>query len=288
MRTIDLLSEPWAITEDARLSVVAAIRKRFQDESIQLGAQEKPPLAAYLDQRVNMTGDAIGRIDVVGALSYRSWWAGLPIKAVRAGIDSLVGRGAKALVLNIDSPGGQVTGTAELATHIAGLPLPTVALVDGLAASAAYCLACACDEVVAIPSGVAGSVGVVAMHIDASKFFADWGLAITLVTAGEGKAAYSDTGPLSEAAHARLQATVDEAYATFVGFVAKRRNKREATIREKWGAHTYSAAKAVELGMVDRIDSLEGVYAALSGRKRDRGATRSEAEVRRASRLRAM
>ena len=270
------------------MAVVGAIRKRFQDEALHIESKAPNMLAAYFDAGVGMTGDAIGRVDIVGSLSYRSWWAGLPTKAVRRGIDGLVGRGAKAIVLNIDSPGGQVTGTAELATHIAALPVPTVALVDGMAASAAYYLACACDEVVSIPSGVAGSIGVVAMHIDASKFFADWGLNITLVTAGEGKADFSDTSPLSEAAQARLQATVDEAYTSFVGFVAKRRNKREATIREKWGAHTYGAETAVELGLVDRVGSLESVYAALTGRKRnDKGSARSESDVRRARRLRA-
>jgi signal peptide peptidase SppA len=94
-----------------------------------------------------------------------------------------------AIVIDIDSPGGSVEGVPELAAKIAAArgSKPIVAVANAMAASAAYWLAAAADEIVVTPSGLVGSIGVYQMHVDASEAVADEGLKVTYISAGKYK-----------------------------------------------------------------------------------------------------
>ena len=202
---------------------------------------------------------------------------------MRAQVRALRSAGVSGLVLDIDSPGGAVVGTRELADDIKALDIPTTAVVGSVCASAAYWVASACDEIVALSSSYVGSVGVYMLHADISKMLEEWGVTITLIESGKGKTDGSMFKALSDDAKARFQAETDTLLVAFAGAVAKNRNKRVETVTEKWGAHAYLAERAVELGMIDRIGGLEAV---LEGMGRKKPASRRTSRRRRTERAR--
>lgn len=182
----------------------------------------------------------------------------------------------RAIVLDINSPGGTVAGTPELAATIRGLSKPVVAQVSYMAASAAYWLAAQADEIVVTPSGEVGSIGVVRMHEDVSKAADNEGVKVTFITAGKYKAEGNSFEPLSDDARAEAQRSVDQAFAMFVGDVAKGRGVSTATARgESFGQGRMLGAKdAVAAGMADRIATYDETIARLlgGGRVSKRGA----------------
>lgn len=167
-----------------------------------------------------------------------------------------------AVVLNVDSPGGSVFGVQELADVIASSrgQKPMVAVANSLAASAAYWVASQADELVVTPSGEVGSIGVIAAHDDISKAAEAKGVKRTYVTAPVGgfKAEGNPFEPLSDEASAHLQSRVDDYYDRFVRAVAAGRRTSLATVREDFGkGRTVGGRQAVELGMADRVATLQ-------------------------------
>lgn len=173
----------------------------------------------------------------------------------------------KAIVLNIDSPGGSVYGVQELADEIfkARGQKPIVAQVNSLAASAAYWIASACDEIVVTPSGQVGSIGVYGLHEDDSKLLGDLGIKFTFVFAGEYKVEGNPYEPLGDEARAAMQKLVDAYYDTFVKAVARGREVKATDVRNGMGqGRVVTAADAVQLGMADRVATLNETLRRLS------------------------
>lgn len=165
-----------------------------------------------------------------------------------------------AIVLDVDSPGGAVTGVDELAAEIysARNTKPIVAHVNSMAASAAYWLASAATEISVIPSGQVGSIGVFAAHQDRSGMYEQLGVKTTLITAGRFKTEGNPFEPLSEEARAAAQEKVDAYYGMFTRAVAKGRGVPVADVREGFGEGRMVLARdALEMGMVDRIETID-------------------------------
>lgn len=185
------------------------------------------------------------------------------------------------IVLDVDSPGGTVTGVAELAAELydmRGKGKRIIAQVNGLAASAAYWLASQADEVVSLPSGMAGSIGVFMAHEDLSKALQQQGINVTLISAGKYKTEGNPFEPLSDEAKAVKQASVDAAYAQFVKDVARGRGVAASEVRGGYGeGRTLSAKDAKAAGLIDRIGTMEDTIGRLVGRAAA-GAMRSEAD----------
>lgn len=165
-----------------------------------------------------------------------------------------------AIVFEVDSPGGTVDGIPELAAEIRAARggKPIVAQVNTMAASAAYWLASACDEIVATPSGVVGSIGVFTAHNDLSAAAEMEGVKTTLISAGKYKTEGNPWEPLGEEAQANLQDQVNQFYGMFVADVAKGRGVPVDTVRGGYGEGRVLLAKqAMSAGMVDRVDTLD-------------------------------
>ena len=180
------------------------------------------------------------------------------------------------IVIDVDSPGGQVSGVEELSREIfdARGQKPITAVANSLAASAAYWIATAADELLVTPSGEAGSIGVLAMHEDISRWLDEQGLAISLISAGKYKTEGNPFEPLSEEARAAIQGRVDEYYDMFIAAVARNRGVKRSDVRGGFGeGRVVGAKEAVSLGMADRVATLdETVNRMLSGRSRRRAA----------------
>lgn len=173
-----------------------------------------------------------------------------------------------AIVLDVNSPGGQVYGIDELTKTIfeARGKKPIIAVANHLMASAAYYVGTAADEVVVTPSGEVGSIGVFAMHEDDSAALEKDGIKLTLISAGKYKTEANPYEPLSEEARAAIQQSVDEYYDAFVQAVARNRGVKPSAVRNGFGeGRVVGARQAVELGMADRIGTLEETISGLLG-----------------------
>lgn len=165
-----------------------------------------------------------------------------------------------AIVLDINTPGGAVTGTKEAgdAIYLARARKGIVAVVNPLCASAGYWLASQCSEIVAIPSADIGSIGVFRLHIDQSQMLADIGLKPTFISAGPFKTEANPLEPLSPAAKQFLQTDVDKVYADFVGAVARGRNTTVSVVRAQFGGgRCLSSRDALAANMIDRIETAD-------------------------------
>lgn len=153
---------------------------------------------------------------------------------------------AEPLTLDIDSPGGDVTGVEALARLIAARPGHTTARVTGMAASAAYWLACGCDEIIADPSASIGSVGttIVGGAIDATE-----------------EDLIAKLSPRKNAVDGQMQILVDAGCERFLAFVAERRRmegKNLKAIAKLVGEGAImTAEEALKRGMIDKI--MQGV-----------------------------
>ncbi len=174
-----------------------------------------------------------------------------------------------AIVYDVDTPGGTVPGVQELAAKMYALRgrKPQTAMVNGLAASAGYWLAAQCDEIVCIPSGTAGSIGVYTAHTNMSKALEKEGIDVTLISAGTYKVEGNPFEPLSAEAKAFKKAQVDAAYTQFVADVARGRGVSPATVRSGYGqGRALTAPAALAAGLIDRIGTMDTTLASLVGR----------------------
>lgn len=191
-----------------------------------------------------------------------------------------------AIVLDVDSPGGSVSGVPELAQKIydARGQKRIIAVANSLAASAAYWIASSADEVVVTPSGEVGSIGVYAIHTDTSRRDANLGVQRTVLKAGRHKAEGVPFQPLDGDARAYAQQQIDEFYGLFIDAVARQRGVSTEVARgERFGeGRTVTAKQAMANRMVDRVATLEQVLAELgvsAGNGKPLRASRAEAST---------
>lgn len=167
--------------------------------------------------------------------------------------------GVKAVVLDVNSPGGVTSLVDEVAATVLAVRAvkPVIAQVNPTAASAAYWIASCAEEIVVTPSGAAGSIGVFAVHEDISKALEMEGITPTLISAGKHKAEELDIFPLSDDAKAAIQGRVDGAYAMFTARVAEGRGRSIGDVRGGFGEGRMLMAKdAVKAGMADRVGTM--------------------------------
>jgi capsid assembly protease len=173
---------------------------------------------------------------------------------------------ARAIVLHIASPGGEVDGCFELAEAIYGLrgAKPIWAICDPYAYSAAYAIASAADSIFVPQTGGAGSIGVVAMHVDVTGALKDSGIVVNLIHFGERKVERAMFVPLSEGARSRIQEEVDEIGVMFVDLVARNRGMSAAAVRGT-KAGMFLGAAAVDVGLADAVLAPQEAFTALLG-----------------------
>jgi capsid assembly protease len=171
---------------------------------------------------------------------------------------------ADAILLEIDSNGGEAAGVMDLAAKIvaAKMKKPTWAIANEGAFSAAYWLASAAQRVPAPESGMVGSIGVVMMHVDQSIKDAKAGMVYTPIFAGDRKVDFSAHAPLSDDARATAQAEVDRLYEMFVASVADHRKLATEIVRDTQ-AGLFHAKAALDLGLIDAVESYDATLEAL-------------------------
>lgn len=255
-----MAEERWALQESKLVEILAFLDAKAAGEEIEAritkpdeqaiarkeGAVAILPLRGVIANRMNLLSDFSGGTSSEGF--------------GRAFQAALRDDGVKAIVIDVDSPGGVVAGADELSTMIfnARGQKPIVAHVNARAASAAYWIASAAEELVVTPSGEVGSIGVIGIHEDVSGALEKAGVKRTLISAGKRKTDGHPFAPLADDVRARIQGKIDSAYDVFVRAVARNRGVSLAAVREGFGeGDTVDAQPALAERMVDRVATLE-------------------------------
>ncbi len=162
------------------------------------------------------------------------------------------------ILLDIDSPGGEASGSFELARRVREVAAikPVWAVANDAAYSAAYAIAASAQRLFVTETGGVGSIGVIALHVDQSVKDAKDGYHYTAITAGAHKNDYSPHEPLSGAAKTELQGEVDRLYAIFTEHVAAMRGLDLDAVRAT-EAGLYFGTNAVTQGLADGVQTLD-------------------------------
>lgn len=187
----------------------------------------------------------------------------------------------RALLLRVNSPGGSVTASdilyRELRRFKQQRGLPLVAQLMGVAASGGYYVAMAADRVLAYPTTVTGSIGVIFVGLEFSGLMQKLGIADQTLTTGAFKDAGSPLRPMSEAERAQLQSVLDQMHARFVEVVVEGRpDLGPEQVAALADGRIFSAGQALEAGLVDGIGDLHDAIAEaqrLAGIRRSRVVT---------------
>jgi signal peptide peptidase SppA len=261
---------PWAITEDAlqgMLDIAAQHRTLPPDERERHLKAVAATLGRPLDNTHTVTvRDGVATIPVDGPLfrhadmfTQVSGATSIDTLAtdLRAALDDPT---IRAVVLAINSPGGEVDGTAEFADQVyaARGVKPIAAYISNDGCSGAYWIASACREVVVAPTAIVGSIGV----ITAMRHPADGGA--RKIEFASRHAPDKRLDPSTTAGRAQIQAMIDATEDVFVTAVARNRGVEKETVLSDFGqGGVFIGQAAVDAGLADRIGSYEDVVAAL-------------------------
>jgi serine protease SohB len=168
---------------------------------------------------------------------------------------------ARAVALLINSPGGSAVQSHLIFQRIRQLAAekerPVIAFVEDVAASGGYMIACAADEIVADPSSIVGSIGVIGASFGFAKLIDKIGVERRIYTSGVNKAMLDPFLPENPEHVARLKAIQDDIHGSFIDLVKSRRGAKLASPPDELFSGDYWAArKGIEFGLVDRIGDL--------------------------------
>ncbi|MGH3780663.1 MAG: S49 family peptidase [Pseudonocardiaceae bacterium] len=172
----------------------------------------------------------------------------------------------RAVALLINSPGGSPTQSALVADRIRGLAelkhVPVLAFCEDVAASGGYWLACAADEIVAHPTSLVGSIGVVSRGFGLHGLLERFGVERRLYTAGANKSRLDPFLPEREDDVVWLQSMQTELHGMFRDWVCSRRGKKLATGQQDlFTGEVWTGRRALELGLVYRLGTMRGEIA---------------------------
>lgn len=195
------------------------------------------PIRGLLTKRDELFCDTTNYLDIQSAVS-----------------DALEDPEVKSILLDIDSPGGEVGGLFDLVDFIYGSrdKKPICAYANDSAFSAAYAIASACSKIFVNRTSGVGSIGVIATHTDISEYDKKNGVKYTTIFAGDKKNDLSPHEPLSDNAKDELQEEVNRLYEMFLSTVARNRGISVELVRATQAA-TYFGENAIDIALADEI-----------------------------------
>jgi signal peptide peptidase SppA len=208
-----------------------------------------------------------GIIPITGELTHRGSWldaeSGLTSyqQLKRQFIEAYNDSSVKSIIMDLDSPGGSASAVFDLVDMIYTMrqDKPIYAVVNESAYSAAYAIASAATKIYVPRTAGVGSIGVIAQHVDQSKYDAKMGFKVTNIFAGDKKADFNSHEPLSSRGHDTLQNMVNDTYALFVSTVARNRGMAEKAVRDTQ-AGIFISKSAVNAGLADSVASVDEAF----------------------------
>lgn len=242
----------------SRLSIDLAERNTDLQTSTVLrdpGASDKAPAIALID----LTG-------VIGSTSSPGLISGGPstLDTVISRLNKAEEDGAKGVVLRINSPGGTVGASETLADEIEAFRertgVPVVASIADVGASGGYYVALACDAIIAQPSSITGSIGVIIQTFNVSGAMERWGVEGRAVTSKPNKDLANPFEAPDEAHFAILQGLVDDFYAEFRRRAVEGRAIDPTDIERATDGRVFTGTQALEIGLVDSLGTLRDAF----------------------------
>jgi signal peptide peptidase SppA len=267
MKILDVLNAPWAIIPDRLNEIQEIYFTHLRGEKIDLKlieAQTGKKLQNE-EQGYEVHG-SVAVVPIEGVIAkkmnlFSRISGGASTQLIERDIrQALADPEVKSIILSIDSPGGTVDGTQELANFIYSIrgQKPLVTHTDGSMASGAYWIGSAANQLyISGDTVMIGSIGVVAQHVDYSKAEADEGIRVTEITAGKYKRIASQHAPLTEEGRAVIQEIVDDIYTAFVNDVARNRGTSADDVLSRMAdGKIFIGKKSIEAGLVDGVSTL--------------------------------
>jgi signal peptide peptidase SppA len=270
----------WAIRPEKLETIASFLARRSAGESlsraeIQAALSGRPQPVETQSKKValiNVMGTICPRLSLMEDIS-----GGVSCEALGRSIDKATASAdVGTIVLNFDTPGGNVFGVEEVAAKIfaAREKKRVIGVANFEAASAGFWLLAACSEVVAAPSAWVGSIGVLSIHYSTAGWEAKEGYQTTITRRPAAKAEGAAGESLSEEAKVHRQQLVDKRYEQFVADVARFRKVTTAKVESSFGAgRMVLADEALAAGMIDRIATLEQVLSELGVSAKASGST---------------
>lgn len=177
----------------------------------------------------------------------------------------------KAIILRLDTPGGEVTASDIVYNEILRFKertgRPVVGLMMSVAASGGYYIATACDLIVAHPSTLTGSIGVISIFPSVESLMSKVGVKVNVIKSGPAKDSGSPFRDMTEDEKKMFQGIIDEYYEGFLAVVAKGRKGKIATdsLRTIADGRVYTAPQALKLGLIDGVGYFDDAF----GKARD-------------------
>ena len=163
----------------------------------------------------------------------------------------------KALLIEINSPGGTVVATRNIANYLKSINKTKVCLLKDVATSGAYWIASACDVIVSDEYTITGSIGVTASYLEFSKFFEKYGINYVRIVSGEEKDMGTPFREPTEKEIKNLQDIINEMHKDFIKDVAENRNLSIQKVSEIADGSIFTGKKALELGLIDVLGDKE-------------------------------
>lgn len=224
----------------------------------------------YKDKPYVVTDGGVGILPVYGPLMHRGGQISadctefLSYQKLAKTYDAMVAdRDVKGILLELDTPGGEVAGNFVLAARFAAGTKPLWAHANEGAYSAGYSLMSSAQRLYVPETGSVGSIGVVMMHVDQSQKDAKAGYAYTFIHAGARKVDFNSHEPLSKKALAVGQVEVDRLYGVFVQHIAGARKISADAVRAT-EAGILAPADAQQVGLIDGVASFDDTLAAFT------------------------
>ena len=167
----------------------------------------------------------------------------------------------KAIVLRVDSPGGTVAASEEIATYVKKSSKPVVVTIGDVGASGAYMVSSQATAIYANPGSAVGSIGVITEIPNVAGLLSKLGVQFTVVHAGK----YKDTGSpyraMTSEEKALLQGQVDEVYGQFIDIVASGRHLPRSAVESMATGWAWNGSEAKKLGLIDEIGTYQDAMA---------------------------
>ena len=253
----ELYNKPHLITETALLPILDYVDMRnLQDFKFEEGEYEE-------DSERSELIDGVGIIKIHGSLSYRPLMTmcgavGTSYQGLIPEVDYLISKGATTLLFDVNSGGGEAYSCFTTATEIRQMcdanDVKLIAYVDGMAASAAYALACVADEVVAHSNASVGSIGcLIALYNDTEALKKE-GYERKFISFPKDKVPFDDEGKFTDKFISRLNKSVTELGMEFFEHVSAYTGLSIEQITAL-DAQVFSAKEAKEHGLINKIMS---------------------------------
>lgn len=162
----------------------------------------------------------------------------------------------KAVVLQIESPGGNVAACQEIVNEIEQVEKPIVVSLGTVAASGGYFISAKADKIVALPGTLTGSIGVIAQVANVKGLFEKLGIEMEVFTGGKHKDMYAGLRELTPEEQEIMQEMTDQFYDQFVQAVVEGRGLSEEQVRALATGQLYTGEQAKELGLIDELGGL--------------------------------